>query len=153
MGRGGGLAALGPDERAFLEGARVGHLATADAAGAPHVVPVCFVAVGDTVYMALDEKPKRVGPAALRRARNVAENPRAALVVDAYDEDWSRLRFVLVRGPARLVAPGPTEHAPEHARAIASLRAKYPQYQAMALEDRPVIALDVTHAAAWGQFG
>jgi PPOX class probable F420-dependent enzyme len=132
--------------RGFLARQRVAHLATADAHGAPHVVPVCFVVLEATLYIAIDEKPKRGDGRSLRRLRNIASNPQVALVADEYDDrDWSRLGFVLVHARARLV-----EAAAERRRAIAALRGKYPQYVAMALEDRPLIAADVQRVTAWG---
>ncbi len=134
--------------RRFVAEARVGHLATADGTGSPFVVPVCFVLLGSTVYSVLDEKPKGTDLMRLRRVRNVLENPRAALVVDRYDEDWSRLGFALLRGPARVVEPGP-----EHAEALAALRSKYPQYRAMRLDDRPALAIDVQRVTTWGAVG
>src|SRR5579883_3174839 len=84
----------------LLRRSRVGHLATADARGRPHVVPVCFAFDGRRIVTALDEKPKRVGPRRLRRVRNIRVNPHVAFIVDRYDEDWRRLRFVLVLGVA-----------------------------------------------------
>jgi len=139
------VATLDPHAGAFVDAQRVGHLATADAHGVPHVVPVCFARIDDRVYVAIDEKPKRGKPLTLRRVRNVLANPRAALVADAYDEDWSRLGFVLLRGAARVLEGGD-----EHGQAIAALRQKYAQYEAMALESRPVIAIDITSVTPWG---
>jgi PPOX class probable F420-dependent enzyme len=131
--------------RQFLERQRVAHLATADAGGAPHVVPICFALNGDTLYVAIDEKPKKTTN--LRRLRNIAENPRVAIVADVYDDrDWSRLGFVLLRGTPRIIAPGPEEHA----TAIRLLRERYPQYLAMALEHRPLIAANITTVTTWG---
>jgi PPOX class probable F420-dependent enzyme len=137
------------DERArqFLERRRVAHLATASVDGAPHVVPVCFALVDSVVYVAIDEKPKRFeDPLKLRRLRNIAENPRVAIVADVYDDgDWSRLGFVLVRGVARVLISGA-----EHTNAVVALRSKYAQYRDMALDERPVIAVDVEQVTAWG---
>ena len=90
------------DERAFAEGHRVAHLATADAAGAPHVIPICYALIGDAFYFVVDEKPKRTRTG-LKRLRNIAANPQVALVIDDYDEDWTRLAYLLVRGRAALV--------------------------------------------------
>ena len=132
--------------RPFLARQRVAHLATADAAGVPHVIPVCFELIGDTIYSAIDQKPKRGDPRALRRIRNVLANPRAAFVADVYEEDWSRLGFVLLQGRARLV----DGTSPEHVAALGALREKYPQYRAMTLEDRPMLALDVERVISWG---
>ena len=132
----------------FVARQRVGHLATADATGGPHVIPVCFALLDGRLYSVLDAKPKRVSsPRSLRRVRNVLANPRAALVLDQYDEDWSRIGYVLVSGAARLIEP----EAPEHAPALAALRAKYPQYRAMALEAQPMIVLDPERVTAWGR--
>ena len=88
-------------ERRYVETARVGRLATADAEARPHAVPVCFAFAGDRIVSPVDEKPKRVGPHRLRRCRDVDENPRVALVVDRYAEDWSRLGWVQVRAAPR----------------------------------------------------
>ena len=86
------------EARRFLEAHRVGHLATAGADGAPHVVPVCYALDDDALYFVADEKPKRGEARNLLRLRNLRVNPRAAVVVDDWDEDWTRLAFVLVRG-------------------------------------------------------
>jgi PPOX class probable F420-dependent enzyme len=131
-------------QRRFLDHNRVGRLATADRSGAPHVVPVCY-AIGDgAAYIAIDEKPKnRAVP--LKRERNIRENPQAALVVDRYDEDWTRLGWVMLRGRAELLDEGP-----EHAAAQALCRTRYPQLRAMRLETLPVIALRIEQIASWG---
>ena len=137
------------DERArlFLERQRVAHLATADAAGVPHVVPICFALVGDRVYVSLDEKPKQGAPMQLRRVRNIEANPEVAVVADLYDDDdWAQLGFVLVRGRATILSNGD-----EHRRAVAALRGKYAQYRAMALDDRPVIAIAIERVTTWGR--
>ncbi|MDE3095420.1 MAG: TIGR03668 family PPOX class F420-dependent oxidoreductase [Chloroflexota bacterium] len=131
--------------RAFIDTRRVARLATADAHGRPHVVPVCFALLGDTLYTPVDEKPKRAAPAGLRRVRNIAREPRVQVLVDVYDDaDWSNLRYVQLRGRARIIEAGG-----EHTRALAALRARYPQYRAMALESRPVIAVDIDRAVHW----
>jgi PPOX class probable F420-dependent enzyme len=128
----------------MLREARVARLATADARGQPHVIPVCFVVDGQAIYTAIDEKPKQVAARQLRRIRNIAANPRIALIVDHYEEDWRRLRYALVTGTARIVEDGP-----DHARAIALLREKYPQYRAMRLEGRPVLVISPSHVVTW----
>lgn len=137
---------LSAPELRFILGCRVGHLATADAAGRPHALPVCFAYLDGQFYIAIDEKPKR--SLRLKRLRNVAENPRAALVFDRYDDDWSRLGWVLVKGGASVV-----ESRPEHERAIAALRERYAQYREMALEDRPVIRVTAEKVSSWGNLG
>jgi PPOX class probable F420-dependent enzyme len=133
--------------RRFLEDHRVGHLATAGPDGAPHVIPVCYALDDDAVYSVADEKPKR-GPAReLQRLRNIRANPRAAFVVDEYDDDWTRLAWVLVRGPARVVAT-----LPEHRRALALLRGRYAQYERMALDDplrNPIVRIDALRVVLW----
>jgi coenzyme F420-0:L-glutamate ligase/coenzyme F420-1:gamma-L-glutamate ligase len=119
---------LSEEARAFASRHRVGHLATADAAGRPHVVPICYVVVGDDFYFVVDEKPKR-SRRGLKRLRNIAANAQVALVIDQYDEDWGRLAFLLVQGRAGLVTdPG------EYAAVLEKLRRRYPQYRDMALE-------------------
>lgn len=145
MGSGTG-ASLPERERAFVAGQRVAHLATVSADGAPHVVPVCFVLAEGAIYFALDEKPKRVAPERLRRVRNIQTNPCVALLVDRYDEDWSKLGYVLISGRAELLDGGA-----EHAGAIALLREKYPQYRAMALEGRPVVRIVPERWVSWGR--
>lgn len=137
---------IGPDQRAFLDSKRIGHLATADAAGAPHVIPVCYAVCGDNAYITIDAKPKNADFTRMQRLRNIAANPQVALVVDHYDDDWSRLGWVLLRGRAEIISGGP-----EHAAAHALLRVRYAHYRAMALENLPVIAIRVTRATAWGR--
>jgi PPOX class probable F420-dependent enzyme len=132
-------------QRAFLAIQRVARLATADAAGHPHVVPVCYALLGDKVYFTIDEKPKKK-PTQLKRLANLRANPVAALVVDRYDEDWSRLGWVMVQGAAEVLEAGP-----EHDEAQAALRQRYPQLAAMRIEALPVVAVRVEHAASWGQ--
>lgn len=143
----GGAALLEP-QLSFVTGARVAHLSTASAQAVPHVVPVCFALQGgQTVYVSLDLKPKRVGPLDLRRVRNVLDNPPVALVVDRYDELWSRLAYVLIHGRGRLVAD-----AEERRVAVEALRDKYPQYASMPIADRPLLAIDVDRVTSWGSF-
>lgn len=132
-------------QRAFVTVARVARLATVGEGGLPHVVPVCFALEGQTVYIALDEKPKRVRPERLRRVRNILANPRVQLLVDRYEEDWSRLAFAQLSGSATLLAGGA-----EHAEASKLLRAKYSQYLAMNLEDRPMIRIEIDGVVSWG---
>jgi PPOX class probable F420-dependent enzyme len=136
---------LTQEQRRFLAAQRVAHLATADAAGRPHVVPICYALSGNTVYFTVDEKPKKKPGARLKRLSNLRENPMAALVVDRYDEDWSRLGWVMVQGRAEVLASGP-----EHDLAQASLRVRYPQLAAMRIEGLPVVAIRVDHASSWG---
>jgi PPOX class probable F420-dependent enzyme len=137
---------LTQEQRRFLAAQRVAHLATADAAGRPHVVPICYALSGNTVYFTVDEKPKKKPGARLKRLANLRENPMAALVVDRYDEDWSRLGWVMLQGSAEILESGD-----EHDLAQANLRARYPQLATMRLEGLPVVAVRIDHAASWGQ--
>lgn len=134
---------------AFVADRRVGRLATVDEHGAPSVVPFCYVmvdeATGPAIVSALDEKPKRVPVTELRRVKNILRNSRVSLVVDDYSEDWRRLGFVQLQGRASIVDPG----APGHADAIDQLRAKYPQYERMALERVPLIWIADLSASSW----
>ncbi|HEX5453164.1 MAG TPA: TIGR03668 family PPOX class F420-dependent oxidoreductase [Stellaceae bacterium] len=137
-------AGLGGRRRRFLETGRVGHLATADRNGVPHLVPVCYAVEGASLYITIDEKPKRhdISP---KRVRNILENPNATFLADRWDEDWTRLAWVMLRGRAEILASGP-----EHDRAQDLLRARYPQYRAMDLALLPVIALRIARATHWG---
>jgi PPOX class probable F420-dependent enzyme len=133
-----------PAARGFLEASRVGHLATADAGAAPHVVPVCFACTDSTLYITIDAKPKGAA-AELKRLRNIMANPQAVFIADHYDEDWSRLGWVMLRGGAEILDAGA-----EHDRAQALLRARYAQYRAMPIETLPVIALRIARVTTWG---
>src|SRR2546423_14134667 len=118
-----GTAMIDAGRRRRIARARVGHLAPSDGL-TPAVVPVCFVLLGETLYHAIDGKPKSAPPGQLRGVKNVRANPRAALLIDHYGEDWRRLWYVLLGGKARLVHAGP-----EQQRANGALRRKYPQYR------------------------
>src|SRR5499426_2825321 len=117
-----GRSMLSEREREFLADRRVAYLATADRGAVPHVVPVCFAVDGETLYITIDEKPKRASGRTLKRIRNIAENPAVAVVVDRYDEDWARLGWVMLRGHAEILREGT-----EHRDAQALLRFRYPQ--------------------------
>ena len=132
--------------RHFLEAERVGHLATADARGAPHVVPVCYAVRGEALYITVDEKPKRASARPLKRIANILANPAVAVGVDRYNEDWSRLGWVMLRGLAEILMDGA-----EHDAAQDLLRQRYTQYRSMRLEDLPVIALRIESVVAWGR--
>jgi PPOX class probable F420-dependent enzyme len=132
-------------QRTFVAAHRVARLASADAAGSPHVVPICYALIGDTVYFTIDEKPKKA-PARLKRLANLRANPRAALVVDRYEEDWSRLGWVMMQGVAQILLEGA-----EHDQAQAALRARYPQLAGMQIAALPVVAVHIDHVASWGR--
>ena len=135
---------LSPAQDRFLRSARTGHLATADAKGRPQVVPVCFVFDGQAIYSVLDAKPKTTPLRQLRRVKNILANPQVSLVVDHYEEDWDKLQYILVSGDAELLESGE-----EWALAVAMLREKYPQYQAMDLDQSPVIKITPVRYSPW----
>jgi PPOX class probable F420-dependent enzyme len=135
--------------RAKIEDARVARLATVDARHRPHVVPVCFAYDGKVFYTALDQKPKRVAPERLTRLRNILAAPQVALLIDKYDEDWTQLWYIFIRGKAKLL---PTHKHRERAWALRKLRAKYPQYtEAMLPNDAPIIRITPDRTAFWGK--
>jgi PPOX class probable F420-dependent enzyme len=128
------------EARARFVAARVARLATADADGRPHLVPIVFAVQGDHVYSAVDAKPKRT--TALRRLSNVGVNPAVAMLVDHYDDaDWTALWWVRADGRGRVLAPD----EPEAHRAIAVLRERYPQQRATGA----VLAVDVERWTGW----
>ncbi len=119
--------------------ARVAVLGTIGQDAAPHLVPVAFAVHGDVIYSAVDDKPKRTR--ALRRLRNVRENPRVALLVEHYEEEWEALWWVRADGHARVLDAGdPVAH-----EAVMALRERYPQ-QSGAGE---VLAVDVERWTGW----
>ena len=132
--------------RGFLDSHRVARFATADLGGQPHVVPICYAVSSNTVYFTIDEKPKRSMDKPLKRIRNLQQNPHVALVVDRYDEDWTRLGWVMVQGEAALLGSGK-----EHAKAQRLLKARYPQLDGMQIEDLPVIAIRIKRVVSWGK--
>jgi PPOX class probable F420-dependent enzyme len=134
---------LSDGQRRFLAQQRIAHLATADRRAVPHVVPVCFAVAAGTLYITIDEKPKR--GTALKRLKNIAENPAVAVIVDRYDEDWSRLGWVMLRGRAEILREGQ-----EHQDAQDLLRARYPQLAAMQIATYPVIAVRIERTTSWG---
>jgi PPOX class probable F420-dependent enzyme len=127
--------------REKVAGSRVAHLATTDSDGRPHLVPIVFALDGDTLYTAVDAKPKR--SRTLRRIENARERPQVAVLVDRYAEDWSRLWWVRLRGRARVLEGGE-----EADRALALLVEKYEQYRD-APPTAPVLAVDVAEWRGW----
>jgi PPOX class probable F420-dependent enzyme len=121
-----------------LEESRVARLATVDPHGRPHVVPIVFALDGDRLYTAVDEKPKRTRR--LQRLRNIEANPAVEVLLDAYDDDWSRLAWLRLRGRARIV-----EH---DARALELLTAKYPQYRAQPPRG-PFVVVEISERIDW----
>jgi PPOX class probable F420-dependent enzyme len=130
--------------RKRLNEARVARLATVNLEGSPRVVPICFVLSRDTFYTAIDRKPKQVSSMRLKRVANIEATGEAALLVDEYSEQWNRLWYVLVSGPARQV------RGAEQARAIRLLRRKYPQYSVRMLPNNsPVLRISVRTIKFW----
>ena len=133
---------LPPGEaRQRLATARVARLATVSAAGRPHLVPVTFGLDGDTIYTAVDHKPKTT--TRLRRLRNIAENPQVAVLADHYTDDWTQLWWSRADGHATVLAEPAATAAP-----LALLAARYPQYRAITPAG-PVIAITVTTWSGW----
>jgi PPOX class probable F420-dependent enzyme len=133
------MPGMSEDEaRAAFAAARVARLATADAAGRPHLVPVVFAVDGDEVVSAVDAKPKRT--TRLRRLANVRENPRVALLADHYEEDWDALWWVRADGRARVLE--------RDERALALLAARYPRYRD-APPAGPVLVVRVERWSGW----
>jgi PPOX class probable F420-dependent enzyme len=124
-----------------LTTARVARLATTDPDGRPHLVPIVFAIEGDTLYTAVDQKPKR--SRTLQRIENARRRPDVTVLVDDYDEDWERLWWIRLRGRARVLDDGL-----ERERALTLLAAKYPQYR-VDPPDGPVLAVDVTDVRTW----
>ncbi|MDP8956626.1 MAG: TIGR03668 family PPOX class F420-dependent oxidoreductase [Actinomycetota bacterium] len=124
-----------------LGAARVGRLATADAAGVPHVVPFVYVLDGQTLYWVVDRKPKR--SQTLKRLENIRANPNVEVVVDSYSDDWNALWWVRVSGTARVL-----EEGEEKRKALTLLNEKYSQYSD-APPDGPVVAIDAVRVSSW----
>ncbi len=136
---------LSEDQTRWLTRAPVGHLATAGATGAPHVIPVCYAFDGHVIYSVLDQKPKSVALAGLRRVKNIQANPQVSLVVDHYEDDWQQLGYVLVLGRAELLIEGD-----ERIVAIRLLCDKYHQYRDMDVDENPVIKVIPHRIVGWG---
>ena len=126
---------------ARLAQARVARLATTDPDGRPHLVPIVFVFDGETLYTAVDRKPKR--STTLRRVENARARPDVTVLVDHYEDDWSRLWWIRLRGRARVLDAGE-----ERERALALLAEKYPRYRREPPHG-PVVAVDVTDVREW----
>jgi PPOX class probable F420-dependent enzyme len=125
----------------FISDGRVGRLGTADATGQPLVVPICYAFDGESLFSAIDAKPKAARPDGLKRIRNIRENAKVSVVIDHYDEDWSRLRYVIIQGEAQLLTDGR-----DFSRAADLLLAKYPQYRTMGLSRETGLMIKVKPA-------
>ena len=131
---------------ALLKDQRVARLATVDRRGRPHTVPVVFAYARTGLYTPIDLKPKAVAPRRLQRVRNILANPHVQVLIDRYDEDWSKLGYVQLRGRAELLEGGA-----EYDRALGMLERKYPQYAELPLRGRPLIKVTVERAVSWGR--
>jgi PPOX class probable F420-dependent enzyme len=127
--------------RSFVSEGRVARLGTVDRSGQPLVVPICYAFDGESLYSAVDAKPKARPPGELKRIRNIRENAKVAVVIDRYDEDWTRLRYVIIQGDAHLLTDGT-----QFSRGADLLIAKYPQYRAMRLARDRGLMICVTPA-------
>ncbi len=137
-----GIPLLEPWQRELLAECRVARLGTVAVDGRPHLVPVCYALVDETIVIAIDEKPKRGSN--LARLRNIARDGRVSFLVDRYDDDWTQLAWLRVDGAALVVANGS-----ERPDALAGLRMRYAQYAAMALESLPLIVISPTNINGW----
>lgn len=117
---------------------RVGHLATVDTAGMPHLVPICFAYDGQAIYTAIDHKPKQQTGYRMQRIRNILAHPQVAFLIDHYDEDWLQLFYVLVRGPAMILESGD-----ERQQALRLLESKYVQYRERHLAESPGLVIKI----------
>ena len=126
--------------RRFVSQARVARIATIDPDGAPNMVPFCFALDGDTLYTGVDQKPKRTKK--LQRLENIKRDPRVMVLIDHYEDDWTKAWWVRLRGRARLLGSG------ESVRGRQLLMEKYPQYE----EDPPddeVVAIEIDRWVGW----
>lgn len=135
---------LTTEQRSFLRSARVGRLATVDKGGFPSIVPLCFVFHKNAIYSVIDEKPKRQDLRKLARIRNIERNSKVGIVIDEYSEDWTKLRFLQLKGTAEIISKDG-----EYEDALRRLAEKYPQYWKMKLSGRPLIRITVGRAFSW----
>jgi PPOX class probable F420-dependent enzyme len=133
---------LSPEQLAFAQRQRVAHLATTGADGQPHVVPVTFVLLGGALYFVIDQKPKRT--TRLKRLRNIEENSSVAIVIDRYDDDWSKLAWIMVQGAASIVGS-----QDEQTQAVAALAEKYSPYRGN-VPSGPVVRIVPAKVLSWG---
>lgn len=126
----------------LLDECRVARLGTISASGTPHLVPVCYAVVERRIAIAIDEKPKR--SVELARLANIRRDPRITLLVDRYEDDWTRLSWVRMDGEAQVL-----ERGAAWVEALAALRRRYPQYVAMDLESLPLIRIEPQRVSGW----
>jgi PPOX class probable F420-dependent enzyme len=136
--------ALAEWQLALMSTQRVAHLATIGASGQPSVLPVVYAFDGEQIFIPLDGKPKRVDVRQLRRVRDIIDHPQVSLVIDQYDEDWSQLAWVQIRGMAGLLEAGTI-----YEQALLLLSNRYPQYESMPLVGQPLIAIRPIEVRSW----
>jgi PPOX class probable F420-dependent enzyme len=131
--------------RLRLAEARVARAGTVDERGRAHLVPIVFVIDRDTLYSATD-----AGPRPVKRLRNLEVNPRVSVLVDDYDEDWSKVWWVRLDGRGRGIEEGSER---DHARRL--LWEKYPQFEHVPTGEAagPVMAVDVDKWSGWAYSG
>jgi PPOX class probable F420-dependent enzyme len=129
------------EARRRLAGSKVAHLATVSAEGRPHVVPIVFALDGDTIYFAVDAKPKKT--TRLARLKNIAVNPAVSVLVDHYDDDWTRLWWVRADGTAHILTGGADAQ-----QALELLATRYHQYTTEQ-PGGPVVAIHIDRVTGW----
>ena len=147
---------LTPSQRDALADARRAVLATIGPGGRPRLVPVCFTLAADrpVLYSPLDDKPKRAADVHdLARVRDIGRDPRVTVLVDTWDEDWSRLAWTRCEGSASLLEPNGVESGDEHPIAVEALRSKYPHYATHDLANRPLIRIVLERVTSWSASG
>jgi len=146
-------AVVSAAQRRFIEVARRAVLVTIMPDGRPRPIPICFSLdpAGPVLYTPLDDKPKRSSdPLALARVRDIEADSRVTVLVDRWDEDWTRLAWLRAEGLATIMAPGTPDDPHWREAVIAALRVRYPQYAAHKLETRPLIRVEFERVTSWG---
>lgn len=138
---------IGPTIERFIERARIARLATVDTKSKPHLVPVVFVFDSNRFFIPIDKKRKTIKPEKLKRVTNINENPNVALLIDEYDEDWTKLAFVMIQGKASIVDEVQEENT-QLDDAYKKLKIKYPQYQTIGLGEMCII-IEPGKVIAW----
>jgi len=131
--------------KSLITDSSIAYLSTVSHKGHPHIVPICFVLLDQNFYSLLDNKPKNVQILKLRRVQNIISNPKVALIVNHYEDDWDKLWHVLIKGNGSIVA-----NEVERRAAIKSLKQKYEQYLHMDVDLNPVIKIRPTNIVSWG---
>lgn len=130
--------------KSLITDSSIAYLSTVSHKGHPHIVPICFVLLDQNFYSLLDNKPKNVQVLKLRRVQNIISNPKVALIVNHYEDDWDKLWHVLIKGNGSIVA-----NELERRAAIKSLKQKYEQYLHMDVDLNPVIKIRPTNIVSW----